>query len=111
MCLTGPRRTEAAGLRRTETETVRGNGADIIVWRLPAARSKNKREVVGPGSAAALAIIEDQPQIGDCGFVFTLDGNRPMSVSRSEQFLHAIAAGGGWGPHALLGVCRGSRSR
>jgi len=111
MILTGARRSEAAGLRRTEIETVRDNGSDIVVWRLPANRSKNKREVVRPVSAAALAIIEDQPQIGDCDFVFTLDGNRPMSMSRSKQLLDEIAAVEGWVLHDLRRVYRSLLSR
>jgi integrase len=111
MVLTGARRTEAARLCRTEIETVRDNGTDIVVWRLPASRSKNKREVVRPVSAAALAILEDQPKIGDCDFVFTLDGNRPMSMSRSKQLLDEIAAVEGWVLHDLRRMYRSLLSR
>jgi integrase len=113
MVLTGARRTEAAGLRRTEIETIRDNGSDITVWRLPASRSKNKREVVRPVSAAALAIIEDQPQIGDCDFVFSLDGNRPMSMNRhgSKTLLDEIAGVENWVLHDLRRVHRSLLSR
>jgi integrase len=113
MILTGARRSEAAGLRRTEIETVRDNGSDIVVWRLPASRSKNKREVVRPVSAAALAIIEDQPQIGDCDFAFSLDGNRAMSMNRdgSKKLLDEIAAVENWVLHDLRRVHRSLLSR
>jgi integrase len=124
MILTGARRTEAAGLRRSEIETVRepvydpASGAvqkwiDITAWRLPASRSKNKREVVRPISAAALAIIEDQPVIGDCDFVFSLDGNRPMVMNRhgSKKLLDEIAAVEKWVLHDLRRVHRSLLSR
>jgi integrase len=112
MILTGARRSEAAGLRRTEIETVRDNGSDIVVWRLPASRSKNKREVVRPVSAAALAIIQDQPQIGDCDFAFSLDGNRAMSMNYgSKALLDEIAGVEGWVLHDLRRVYRSLLSR
>jgi integrase len=113
MILTGARRSEAAGLRRSEIETVRDNGSDIVVWRLPASRSKNKREVVRPVSAAALAIVENQPQIGDCDFAFSLDGNRAMSMNRdgSKKLLDEIAAVEGWVLHDLRRVHRSLLSR
>jgi integrase len=113
MILTGARRTEAAGLRRSEIETVRDNGSDIVVWRLPASRSKSKREVVRPLSAAALGIIDDMPMIGDCDFVFTLDGNRAMSMNRhgAKQLLDQIAQVASWRLHDLRRVHRSLLSR
>ena len=113
MVLTGARRTEAAGLRRCEIETVRDDGTEIVVWRLPASRSKSKREIVRPVSAAALAIIEDQPQIGDCDFVFSLDGSRPMSMNRhgSKTLLDEIAGVENWVLHDLRRVHRSLLSR
>jgi integrase len=113
MILTGARRTEAAGLRRSEIETVRDNGTNIVVWRLPVSRSKSKREIVRPISAAALAIIEDQPMIGDCDFVFSLDGNRPMSMNRhgSKTLIDEIADVKNWVLHDLRRVHRSLLSR
>jgi integrase len=113
MILTGARRSEAAGLRRSEIETVRDNGTEIVVWRLPASRSKSKREVVRPLSAAALALAEDMPQIGDSDFVFTLDGNRPMSMNRhgSKTLLDEIAGVTSWRLHDLRRVHRSLLSR
>jgi integrase len=114
MILTGGRRSEAAGLRRkAEIEIVRENGSDITAWRLPASRSKSKREVVRPLSAAALAIIDGQPMIGDCDFVFTLNGNRPMSMNSQplKRLIDEIAGVQGWVLHDLRRVHRSLLSR
>jgi integrase len=115
MILTGARRTEAAGLRRSEIETVRDNGTEIVAWRLPASRSKSKREILRPLSKAALAIIEDQPMIGgeDSDFVFTLNGIWPMSMNRhgSKTLLDEIAGVTSWRLHDLRRVHRSLLSR
>lgn len=113
MVLTGARRSEAAALTRTEIETVRESGTVVVVWKLPASRSKSKREVVRPLSAAARAIVENQPQIGDCDFVFTLDGNRPMSMNRdgAKKLIDEIAGATGWRLHDLRRVHRSLLSR
>jgi integrase len=115
MILTGARRSEAAGLRRSEIETVRDNGTKIVAWRLPASRSKNKREILRPLSkAAALAMVEDMPMIGkDSDFVFTLDGIRPMSMNRhgSKTLLDEIAGVTSWRLHDLRRVHRSLLSR
>jgi integrase len=108
MILTGARRSEAAGLRRSEIETIHDNGSEITVWRLPAQRSKSKREVVRPLSAAALAIIDGQPEIGDCDFVFSLRGERPMSMNRhgAKQLIDQITSVDNWRLHDLRRVHR-----
>jgi integrase len=113
MVLTGARRSEAQGLRRDEIETVHDNGSDIVVWRLPASRSKSKREIVRPLSAGARAIIDDQPQIGECDFVFTLDGNRAMSMNRdgAKKLIDEIADVKDWRLHDLRRVHRSLLSR
>ena len=50
------------------------------VWTLPAARSKNHRAHEVPLSPQALAILEGLPRIeGERGFVFTTNGNTPVS--------------------------------
>jgi integrase len=113
LVLTGARRAEAAGLRRTEIETIRDNGSDIVVWRLPASRSKNKREIVKPLSAAALAIVNDIPMISDCDFVFSFNGIRPMNMNNGvkKELLDEIAAVEGWVLHDLRRVHRSLLSR
>jgi integrase len=111
MVLTGARRAEAAGLRRSEIETIRDNVSDIVVWRLPASRSKSKREIVRPLSKAALGIVEDQPVIADCDYAFTLDGTRPMSISHGKQPFDQIAGVADWRLHDLRRVYRSLLSR
>jgi len=113
MILTGARRTEAAGLRHSEIETVRDNGSNIVVWRLPAARSKSKREVVKPLSRAAIATVDDVPRIGDCVFVFSLNGNRAMSMNRqgAKELLDQLAEVADWRLHDLRRVFRSLLSR
>jgi len=69
LLLTGARRSEAAGLRRSELSE------DGHLWIIPAARSKIKRDVLLPLSRAAERIIGAQPP-GD--FVFGVDGSRPF---------------------------------
>jgi integrase len=114
LLLTGARRSEAAGLRRSEIETVQDNGDELVVWKLPAARSKSKKEIKRPLSRAALEIIENMPMIGkDSDFVFTLDGNRPMSMNYQDRkrLFDQIAGVEGWRLHDLRRVHRSLLSR
>jgi integrase len=114
MILTGARRNEAAGLRR-KPEIGIDDETGLTVWRLPASRSKNKREVVRPLSRAALAIIEDAPIIGgdNTGYVFTFDGNRPMNMSyqNRKELFDEIAGVDNWVLHDLRRVFRSLLSR
>jgi integrase len=111
MILTGSRKNEAAGLRRSEIGLDDESG--ITVWKLPKARSKNKQEVTRPLSAAALAIIESMPQIGDSDFVFTLDGNRALNMNYQTRrdLLDEISRVQGWVLHDLRRVYRSLLSR
>jgi integrase len=114
MVMTGARKSEASGLRRCEIETLRDNGAEITVWRLPASRSKNKAEVVRPLSKSAIQIIDDMPTIGeDSDFVFTFDGRRPMSMNYMDKkrLLDQLSGVTGWRLHDLRRVHRSLLSR
>jgi integrase len=113
MILTGARRAEASGLRRTEIESLHDNGSNIVVWRLPASRSKNKREVVRPLSAAALGIVEDIPMIGESDFVFTFNGVKPMTMNYGDRknLIDEIAGVASWRLHDLRRVHRSLLSR
>lgn len=73
--LTGARRGEAAGLTWDELD---GNR-----WLLPASRSKTKTALLRPLSKAAMAIIQAQPKLGN--YVFTFNGQRPMSFGRGKR--------------------------
>ena len=115
MVLTGARRAEATGLRRSEIQTIRDNGDDIVVWRLSASRSKTKREVVRPLSRAALGIINAMPTIGhdDSGPVFTFSGHKPMAASRMDKktLIDEISGVSDWRTHDLRRTFRTLLSR
>ena len=72
LILTGARRDEVAGLRWSEIDTA-GE-----VWRLPAARTKNKRPHEVALSAAALAVLEATPRIDGRPYAFGT-GQGPFS--------------------------------
>jgi integrase len=55
MLLTGTRRGEASGLRRSELNS------EGSVWTLPAARTKNKRPLAIPLSAPAIRVVAEAP--------------------------------------------------
>ena len=67
LLLTAVRRTEAAGMRRSE---ISGD-----LWIIPASRMKAKAEHVVPLSAAALGLLG----AANGEFVFTTDGVTPIS--------------------------------
>ena len=69
---TGARLNEVARMTRDEIDEAEG------VWRLPAARTKNRKPHVVPLSAQVQAIIDAQPRIADCPFVFTNTGAGPL---------------------------------
>ena len=70
LLLTATRRTEAAAMRRSQ---VIGDE-----WIIPQARYKTGLELVIPLSSAAQAVLASVPKIGTSGFVFTIDGKRPI---------------------------------
>jgi integrase len=114
LILTGARRSEAAGLRRSEIEAICDNSDEYTVWRLPAARSKSKREIVRPLSKAAIQIVEHMPMIGDdSDFVFTLKGTKPMAMNYPDKklLLDKIAGVNDWRLHDLRRVFRSLCSR
>jgi len=73
LILTLQRRNEVAGIHRAEV-----NVTDRL-WTIPAARVKNSEEHEVPLSAAALAILNGCPEIGEGGFYLTRYGNAPVS--------------------------------
>jgi integrase len=113
LVLTGGRRAEVSGLKRSEIEVVNDNGSEFTVWRLPARRSKSKREVMRPLSKAALDIINDMPIIGDSDYVFTLNGRSPMNLGYDlkKDLLSELSGVQGWVLHDLRRVHRSLLSR
>jgi Arm DNA-binding domain/Phage integrase family/Phage integrase central domain len=70
--LTATRLREAANMRRDEILP----GGD---WLIPGSRYKNKRDFLLPLSDAAKAALAQVPQIGRKGWVFSTDGQTPIS--------------------------------
>jgi integrase len=113
MLLTGARRSEVAGIRRSEIEDMEDNGAEFRVWRLPARRSKNGEEVIRPLSRAVLGIVDAQPALGDGDLVFSLNGISPMSLrfTRKEHLLDRMSGTERWTLHDLRRTFRSMLSR
>jgi integrase len=74
LILTGQRRGEVTGMRWFELDL---SGAGL--WTLPRERTKNDRRHEVPLSKQATAILNAVPRIGDCEFVFTLNGISPSN--------------------------------
>ncbi len=72
LLLTAQRRDEVAHMSRKEI------GKDGI-WTIPAERYKTKRPNHVPLSKTALALIEAQPKVDDCDFVFPSRAKTPYS--------------------------------
>jgi integrase len=72
LLLTAQRRDEVANMSRKEI------GKDGI-WTIPAERYKTKRPNHVPLSETALALIEAQPKIDDCDFIFPSRVKTPYS--------------------------------
>jgi integrase len=72
LLLTAQRRDEVAHMRRREI----GNDG---IWTIPAGRYKTKQPNFVPLSKAALAIIEAQPKLEDCDYVFPSKVKTPFS--------------------------------
>jgi integrase len=70
LLLTGQRRSEIAGMRRSEISD--------DVWTLPPERTKNKQRHGVPLSAQALAIIDAMRQFAGSDYVFTTTGKAPL---------------------------------
>jgi integrase len=102
LLLTAARRGEAVGLRWSEIE-----GTD---WLLPASRNKTKVDLIRPLSAAAQAVLDRLPRIGD--YVFSMGGKRPLGglSARKAQFDEACGVHC-WRVHDLRRSARSLLSR
>ena len=72
LLLTAQRRDEVAQMSHKEI-------AEDGIWTIPAERYKTKRPNHVPLSKAALAVIEAQPKIDDCDYVFPSRAGTPFS--------------------------------
>ncbi|RTM13907.1 MAG: DUF4102 domain-containing protein [Bradyrhizobiaceae bacterium] len=92
--LTMTRRNEAARMNRAEVIE-----AD---WKIPAKRHKSKRDFLLPLSKAALALLEEIPTVGRKGYVFTTDGQTPVSgFSKFKAEFDKVCGVTGWTLHDL----------
>jgi integrase len=83
MLLTGQRRSEVAGM--TWGEIIDGD------WQLPGNRTKNRKSHTVPLSRQALAVIEQQPRIDGCNFIFTTTSSMPVvNFTRIKRQIDAI---------------------
>jgi integrase len=104
LLLTAARRSEVVGLRWPEI--VGGE------WVLPASRNKTKQELVRPLSATALAALASIPRIDGCEYVFSTDGQRPLSgLSWVKTDLDKASGVRGWRLHDLRRTARTLMSR
>jgi integrase len=71
--LTATRLREAAEMNRAELSV------DGSEWIIPGARYKTKLDHLVPLSSAAQTLLADMPKIGRRGWVFTTDGETPIS--------------------------------
>jgi integrase len=92
LLLTGQRRGEVAGMRRSEIDP---DG----VWTIPAARYKTKRAQAVPLSATALAVIEAQPK-GDVVFASAI-GTAFSGYDKPKKALDKASGTSGWTLHDL----------
>jgi integrase len=84
LILTLQRRDEVAEMPRSELRLKEKS------WVIPKERSKNGKEHEIPLSDPAVAIIEQVPQIGRAGLLFTTNGETPVSgFSRAKDRLNA----------------------
>jgi integrase len=103
LLLTGARRTEVAAMTWDEI-----SGKD---WILPAHRNKVKLDLVRPLSKAALEVLNAQPPIEGCPYVFTY-GSKPLSnYSQGKNALAAASGTTGWTLHDLRHTARSLMSR
>jgi integrase len=107
LLLTGARRSEATGMKRSEIK----DG----VWTLPKERSKNGQEIVRPLSRAALKIIATVPIITGSELIFTVSGASPVHLDsgrdNSKKRLDQISGVHGWVIHDLRRCARSLMSR
>jgi integrase len=70
-----------SGQRRSEVGAMRWSELDskTRIWTIPAERAKNDREHRVPLSTQAWAIIDAQPRIAGCDYVFTTYGRGPVN--------------------------------
>ena len=104
LLLTATRRTEAAGMRRSEIA-----GGD---WVIPPERYKTGKQLVLPLSPAAVAVLAKVPQFQGSNLVFTTNGKAPISgFSKFKKAFDAACGVTGWTLHDCRRSARSLMSR
>jgi integrase len=107
MLLTACRRSEAAAL--TWDEIVDDDIGPC--WLLPASRNKVKVDLIRPLSTAAQELLDAQPRVADCPYVFTY-GRRPLAAfSQCKDEFDGQANVSGYVLHDLRRTARTLMSR
>lgn len=99
--------------RRNEVSEMQFGELDGADWTLPASRNgKAKQALVRPLSKAAQAVLNAQPRIDDCPYVFTTDGRRPLSgFSKFKKAFDKACGVTRWRLHDLRRTSRSLLSR
>jgi integrase len=104
LLLTATRRSEAAGMKRSEVQ-----GGD---WTIPGSRHKSKADFLLPLSQDAQALIGSIPRIGRSKFIFTTDGAAPLGgFSKFKREFDKRCGVTGWTLHDLRRTARSLMSR
>jgi integrase len=104
LLLTATRRTEAAGMRRSEI-----SGGD---WLIPPERYKTGKQLVLPLSAAAAKVLAKLPEFESTDLVFTTDGKAPISgFSKFKKAFDTACGVTGWTLHDCRRSARSLMSR
>ena len=102
---TAARRTEVAGMRRSEF-------TDPATWIIPGSRYKTARDTLIPLSRMAQTIIANTPTTGDSDLVFTTNGRAPIrDFSRFKIELDRLSGISGWRLHDIRRTARTLLSR
>jgi integrase len=102
--LTGARRNEATQMTREE---LAGS-----TWLLPAARNKVKVDFVRPLSGAAQGVLAKLPKIGNCPYLFTVNGRTPIrGLAKFKSRFDRACGVSAWRIHDLRRTSRSLMSR
>jgi integrase len=103
LLLTAARRNEAAHMRWHEVV-----GTE---WTLPAERSKSKRDLTRPLSAAALGVLAAVQRIAGSDYVFTITGLRIGGMDKRKRQVDGASGVTGWTLHDLRRTARSLMAR
>jgi integrase len=95
LLLTGQRRGEVSGMRRSEIDET------AHTWTLPAGRTKNRRAHIVPLSSQVWSIVEAMPRIHGSDFVFAAMSDRQGHGRIKKRLDGRMSAAEHWRVHDL----------